>query len=73
MIMLSIPEKLIFSKDSNKVFISHVGDHEYSFNIFGGVYTDKVLMFFSFLERSKLEKEDIIFTKPKDSEKDFSF
>jgi len=56
-----------------EIYISHVGDGEYMFNVFGGVYTDKVIMFFSFLERIKLKKENIIITKPENSEKDFSF
>lgn len=53
MTMLTIPDKLIISKDSNKVFISHVGDHEYSFNVFGSVHTNITKYLLKLSEYSK--------------------
>jgi len=57
-----------------EIYISHVGDGEYQFNVFGGVYTDKKLLYDSFLKAYERNRnETIIFCRPKDEEKSFSF
>ena len=45
----------------NEVYISHVSDGEYPFNIFGGVYTDLNLFLCALAENQKCTLNDFYF------------
>jgi hypothetical protein len=56
---------------SNEVYVSHVGDHEYAFNIFGSIHTDFENFLSALADYAKCSKDDILIYTYPNNHKDF--